>query len=98
MDKNNIIKQRFKDVYYDLLYHRNVKNKSEFASKIQSHAFIINEMLHKDRAIGVRVIQNLCKEFNVNSAYIFGQSDIMYIIPNDIAKKIINILKQVDHE
>jgi hypothetical protein len=55
-------------------------------------------MLHKDRAIGVRVIQNLCKEFNVNSAYIFGQSDIMYIIPNDIAKKIIKILKQVDHE
>jgi plasmid maintenance system antidote protein VapI len=76
----NIVNQQFKKVYEELEKTNRIKGKSDIAKNLDTYNHVINSILKGDRNITVDQIVKLCNLYGINSNFLFGLSDDMYLL------------------
>lgn len=74
----NIVNQRFKEVFDLLVANKIVKGKSDLALKLDTYNHVINNILNGKRSVTIHQLNKLFSIYNVNANYIFGQSDTIF--------------------
>ncbi len=75
----NIVNQRFREVYSSLEKNSIIKGKSDIANKLGTYNHVINSILKGKRNITVDQLSKLFDHYNVNSNYLFGLSKEMFM-------------------
>ncbi len=75
---NNIVNQRFRQVYVELEKNKVIKGKSDIADKLKTYNHVINSILKAKRNITVDQLSKLFDHYNINSNFMFGLSDEMF--------------------
>jgi phage repressor protein C with HTH and peptisase S24 domain len=73
----NIVNQRFKQVYDYLENNNLIKGKSDIAKKLGTYNHVINSILKAKRNITVDQLNKLFEIYSVNANFLFGISDEM---------------------
>ena len=73
----NIVNQRFKEVYDYLENNNLIKGKSDIAKKLGTYNHVINSILKAKRNITVDQLNKLFEIYSVNANFLFGISDEM---------------------
>ncbi|MEZ5055858.1 MAG: LexA family transcriptional regulator [Saprospiraceae bacterium] len=76
----NIVNQQFKKVFDELENSNRIKGKSDIAKKLGTYNHVINSILKGDRNITVDQLSQLCHLYGVNSNFLFGLSDDMFLM------------------
>lgn len=76
----NIVNQQFKKVYEELEKTNRIKGKSDIAKNLDTYNHVINSILKGDRNITVDQISKLCNLYGINSNFLFGLGDEMYLM------------------
>ena len=72
---NNIVNQRFREIYESLENSKAIKGKSDLANKLDTYNHVVNSILKGKRNITVEQLSKLFDIYNVNANYLFGLSD-----------------------
>ncbi|MEM6964318.1 MAG: S24 family peptidase [Bacteroidota bacterium] len=75
---NNIVNQRFREVYHALEKHNLIKGKSDIANHLGTYNHVINSILKAQRNITVEQLHKLFEIFHINANYLFGISEDMF--------------------
>ncbi len=75
----NIVNQRFRNVYEELHKRGLVRNKSELGEKLGTYNHVINSILRGNRNITLNQLQRLLEEFPIDANYLFGRTDTMFL-------------------
>lgn len=81
--KDNVVNQKFCEVYELLRERKLVKNKSDIADKLGTYNHIINSIINGKRSITIEQLNKLFHYYDVNANYIFGLSDIVFATTDD---------------
>ncbi len=85
---DNLVNQRFSQVYYALEKHQLIKGKSDIAKRLGTYNHVINSILKGQRNITVDQLHRLFDIYGVNANYIFGVEEDMFqegvLSPSDI--------------
>lgn len=76
---NNIVNQRFRDVYNELEKLNLIKGKSDIANHLGTYNHVINSILKAQRNITVEQLNKLFEIFHINANYLFGLSEDMFM-------------------
>ncbi len=79
----NIVNQRFKEVYKYLEKHNLIKGKSDIAKELGTYNHVINSILKGKRNITVDQLNKLFEIYNVNANFLFGGAGNM-IVGDDV--------------
>ena len=74
----NLINQRFREVYRQLEAAELIKGKSDIAKKLGTYNHVINAILKGQRNITVDQLQRLCECYEINANYLFGAGDDVF--------------------
>jgi phage repressor protein C with HTH and peptisase S24 domain len=75
---DNIVNQRFQDVFEVLERNNKIKGKSDIASKLGTYNHVVNAILKGDRNITVEQLHKLFDIYSVSANYMFGISDDIF--------------------
>jgi phage repressor protein C with HTH and peptisase S24 domain len=75
---DNIVNQRFRDVFEVLERNNKIKGKSDIASKLGTYNHVVNAILKGDRNITVEQLHKLFDIYSVSANYMFGISDDIF--------------------
>ena len=75
---DNIVNQRFRQVYKKLEQRNLIKSKSDIAKKLGTYNHVINSILKGDRNITVDQLNKLFEIYHINANYLFGLSDELF--------------------
>lgn len=78
---DNIINQRFNEVFDELEKYNMIKGKSDIAKKLGTYNHVINSILKGQRNITVDQLHKLFENYGVNANYLFGISNEMFLEP-----------------
>lgn len=84
---DNIVNQRFREVFSVLEDHNLIKGKSDIAKQLGTYNHVINSILKGQRNITVDQLNKLFDIYQINANYLFGNSDEMFLsgnVPNAI--------------
>lgn len=81
---DNVVNQRFGQVYEALEKYNLIKGKSDIAKKLGTYNHVINSILKGQRNITIDQLTQLFDHFSVNANYLFGISDDMFLRRNDL--------------
>lgn len=73
----NIVNQRFKQVYNYLESNKIIKGKSDIAKQLGTYNHVINSILKGKRNITVDQLNKLFEIYSINANFLFGSSDAM---------------------
>jgi plasmid maintenance system antidote protein VapI len=76
---NNIVNQRFKEVFHELEKYNLIKGKSDIAKKLGTYNHVINSILKGKRNITVDQLNKLFDCYGLNANYLFGLSPDMFL-------------------
>lgn len=76
---NNIVNQRFKQVYAELEKRNLIKGKSDIAKKLGTYNHVINSILKGQRNITVDQLSRLFELYDINANYLFGASESLFM-------------------
>ncbi|MEZ5039352.1 MAG: S24 family peptidase [Saprospiraceae bacterium] len=76
---DNIVNQRFNEVFNSLEKFNLIKGKSDLAKKLGTYNHVINSILKGQRNITVDQLQKLFYAYGIDANYIFGSGDDMFI-------------------
>lgn len=71
---DNIVNQRFSEVYAALEQSKAIKGKSDLAAKLDTYNHVVNSILKGKRNITVDQLSKLLETYNVNANFMFGLS------------------------
>lgn len=74
----NIVNQRFRQVYFELEKNNLIKGKSDIAKHLGTYNHVINSILKGQRNITIDQLDKLFEIFKVNANYLFGINDEMF--------------------
>lgn len=74
----NIVNQRFQEVYERLKEDGQIKSKSDIATHLGTYNHVINSILKGKRNITLEQMNKLVESYKVNANYLFGRSDEMF--------------------
>ncbi len=77
--QENLVNQRFKEVYQELEHRSLIKGKSDLANELGTYNHIINSILKGQRNITIEQLNLLFLKYNVNANFIFGLNDTMFM-------------------
>ncbi len=72
---DNIVNQRFRELYDALESSKAIKGKSDLANKLDTYNHVINSILKGKRNITVEQLSKLFDIYNVNANFLFGLSE-----------------------
>lgn len=75
----NVVNQRFKEVFDYLEKENIIKGKSDLAKKLDTYNHVINNILKGKRNITVDQLNKLFDTYNINANYLFGLSEEMFL-------------------
>ena len=75
----NIVNQRFREVYAELEKSDRIKGKSDIAKHLGTYNHVINSILKGDRNITVDQLNKLFDIFKINANYVFGITDELFL-------------------
>ncbi len=75
---DNIVNQRFRQVYRHLEKTNRIKGKSDIAKQLGTYNHVINSILKGQRNITVDQLHRLFDYYGVDANFLFGQSDLIY--------------------
>ncbi len=76
---NNIVNQRFRALFSELEKNNLIKGKSDIADKLDTYNHVINSILKSKRNITVDQLSKLFEHYRINSNFMFGLSDEMFL-------------------
>ncbi|MGK0388980.1 MAG: hypothetical protein ACI94Y_001713 [Maribacter sp.] len=76
----NIVNQRFREIYESLENSKAIKGKSDLASKLGTYNHVINSILKGKRNITIEQLSKLFDIYNINANYLFGLSSEKFLI------------------
>ncbi len=76
---DNIVNQRFRNVYEELEKFNLIKGKSDLAKKLGTYNHVVNSILKGQRNITVDQLYKLFEMYGVNANYVFGNSEDMFL-------------------
>ena len=76
----NIVNQRFREIYESLERSKAIKGKSDLASKLGTYNHVINSILKGKRNITIEQLSKLFDIYNINANYLFGLSGEQFLI------------------
>lgn len=76
---DNIVNQRFNEVFVELEKYNIIKGKSDIAKQLGTYNHVINSILKGQRNITVDQLHKLFEIYSINANYIFGFSEEMFI-------------------
>lgn len=76
---DNIVNQRFREVFQELEKYNLIKGKSDIAKRLGTYNHVINSILKGQRNITVDQLNKLFQIFGINANYLFGISDDMFL-------------------
>ena len=76
---DNIVNQRFKEVFLELEKYNLIKGKSDIAKKLGTYNHVINSILKGKRNITVDQLNKLFDCYGLNANYLFGLSPDMFL-------------------
>lgn len=76
---DNIVNQRFKEVFHELEKYNLIKGKSDIAKKLGTYNHVINSILKGKRNITVDQLNKLFDCYGLNANYLFGLSPNMFL-------------------
>ena len=82
---NNIVNQRFRELYEELFQRGRIRGKSDIAEKLGTYNHVINSILKGQRNITVEQLGKLFDTYGVNANYLFGLSNKMFLKGNAAA-------------
>ena len=68
----NLVNQRFREVYRQLEEERIIKGKSDIAKRLGTYNHVVNAILKGQRNITVDQLHKLCECYDINANYLFG--------------------------
>jgi len=74
----NIVNQRFRNVYAALENSNLIKGKSDIAKKLGTYNHVINSILKGDRNVTVGQLHKLFENYGVDANYMFGSTGDMF--------------------
>ena len=75
----NIVNQRFKEVFKELEKYNLIKGKSDIAKQLGTYNHVINSILKGQRNITVDQLNRLFETYGINANYMFGKSNEMFL-------------------
>jgi transcriptional regulator with XRE-family HTH domain len=75
---DNIVNQRFRDVFEVLEKNNKIKGKSDIAAKLGTYNHVINAILKGERNITIEQLHKLCDIYSISANYLFGISDDVF--------------------
>lgn len=78
---DNIVNQRFRQVYQHLERSNRIKGKSDIAKQLGTYNHVINSILKGQRNITVDQLHRLFEYYQIDANFLFGQSDLIYHEP-----------------
>jgi plasmid maintenance system antidote protein VapI len=75
---DNIVNQRFRDVFSTLEKTNKIKGKSDIAKKLGTYNHVVNSILKGDRNITVDQLHKLFEIYNIDANFMFGLNDAMF--------------------
>jgi len=88
----NIVNQKFRDVYTYLERNNLIKGKSDIAKHLDTYNHVINSILKGKRNITVDQINKLVEKYSINANYIFGCSEEMLAGHGDVPAHLLSEL------
>lgn len=76
----NIVNQRFREIYQSLENSKAIKGKSDLAAKLGTYNHVINSILKGKRNITIEQLSKLFDIYNVNANYLFGLSSEQFLM------------------
>jgi phage repressor protein C with HTH and peptisase S24 domain len=74
----NIVNQRFREVFEALEKNNFIKGKSDIAKQLGTYNHVVNSILKGDRNITVEQLHKLFEIYNVDANYLFGFANQMF--------------------
>ncbi|MEK7256888.1 MAG: S24 family peptidase, partial [Bacteroidota bacterium] len=74
----NIVNQRFKNVFEELEKTNRIKGKSDLAKKLGTYNHVVNSILKGDRNVTVEQLHKLFDSFDVDANYLFGLAENLF--------------------
>lgn len=75
----HIVNQRFREVYRELERRNLIKGKSDIAKRLGTYNHVINSILKGQRNITLDQLGKLFESFGINSNYLFGMSEELFL-------------------
>ena len=76
----NIVNQRFREVFNVLEQNKKIKGKSDIASKLGTYNHVINSILKGERNITVEQLHKLFEIYHISANFLFGLSDEVFTL------------------
>ena len=74
----NIVNQRFRNVFEKLEEKKLIKGKSDIAKHLGTYNHVINSILKGDRNITVDQLHKLFETYDIDANYLFGFADVVF--------------------
>ena len=74
----NIVNQRFKQVFEELEKNNLIKGKSDIAKQLGTYNHVVNSILKGDRNITVEQLHKLFEIYAIDANYLFGFANQMF--------------------
>jgi transcriptional regulator with XRE-family HTH domain len=81
----NIVNQRFRQVFEELEKNNLIKGKSDIAKQLGTYNHVVNSILKGDRNITVEQLHKLFEIYNIDANYVFGFANQMFKRQSDTA-------------
>ena len=75
----NIVNQRFKQVFEELEKLHIIRGKSDIAKRLGTYNHVINSILKGQRNITVEQLNKLFETYSINANFIFGSSEELFL-------------------
>ncbi len=89
---DNIVNQKFRDVYAYLEKNNLIRGKSDIAKHLNTYNHVINSILKGKRNITVDQLNKLVEKFSINANYLFGCSEEMLAGHGDVPAHLLSEL------
>lgn len=81
---DNIVNQRFREVFEALQSRHQIRGKSDLAQEIGTYNHVVNNVLKSKRNITIDQLTKLFEKYGINANYMFGLSDDMFLVQEDV--------------
>jgi hypothetical protein len=81
----NIVNQRFRQVFEELEKNNLIKGKSDIAKQLGTYNHVVNSILKGDRNVTIEQLHKLFEIYSIDANYLFGFANQMFKRANDAA-------------
>ncbi|MBI5917058.1 MAG: S24 family peptidase [Bacteroidetes bacterium] len=74
----NIVNQRFRQVFEALEKNNLIKGKSDIAKQLGTYNHVVNSILKGDRNITIEQLHKLFETYRIDANYVFGFAEVMF--------------------